>query len=64
MAAHQGRRTLAQFRRSGRGRRQFAQLIRFGSHETNVKTILAHGKESLFRPWRQASARGSKSDEE
>ena len=47
MIAHQGRRALAQFRRSGCGRRQLAQFIVLGSHETNVRTIPAQGKESL-----------------
>lgn len=49
MAAHQLHRTLAQFRRSRRRWRHFAQLLRFGSHETNVRMIPAQGKESLFR---------------
>ena len=49
VASHQCCRARTQFRRSGRGRRQFAQFIRFGSHETNVKTNPAHGKETLLR---------------
>ena len=47
MAAHQASRALAQFRRSRRRWRQFAQLIGLGSHENNVSTISTLGKESL-----------------
>jgi hypothetical protein len=47
MTSHQGRRALAQFHRGRRGRRQFAQFIVLGSHETNVRTIPAQGKKSL-----------------
>lgn len=53
VTAHQCHRALAQFRRSGRGRRKLAQFIKLGSHETKLKMTARQGKESL-RPWRRA----------
>lgn len=46
MAAHQSRRACAQLRRRRCGRRHFLQLIRLGSHESNLKTMPARGKKS------------------
>lgn len=45
MVVHQYRRTLTQFRRSGRGRRQFVQSIQLGSHEANVRTMAGELQE-------------------
>ena len=38
ITAHQCHRALAQFRRGRRGRRELAQFIGLGSHETKLKT--------------------------
>lgn len=57
MAAHQGGGPLAQLRRSGRGRRKFAQLVRLGIHAVKLEALQRCGKPGQMEADAQKAGR-------